>query len=61
MVCQVRELAINLPYPFVENCLKSTYLAYASATRFTNRKTLQHVVLMSSCVVDICGLDVQVW
>ena len=57
---QVRQLGSSLPYPFVEHCLKGLYLSYATACRATNRKTLQHVVLMSSCFVDMCAVDTQV-
>ena len=55
----IRDLGVQLPYPFVEHCLKGLYLSFATACRFTNRKTLPHVVLMSSCVVDMCGVDMQ--
>ena len=56
----IRELSTNLPYPFIEHGLKGVYLSYATACRFTSRKMLAHVVLMSSCVVDLCGVDLQV-
>ena len=55
----IRQLACSLPYPFVEHCLKGLYLAYAQASSRTNRVTLQHLVLLSSCVVDMCAVDAQ--
>ena len=55
----VRQLASSLPYPFIEHSLKAVYLAYAGASRVVNRNTLQHLVLLSSCVVDLCSLDPQ--
>ncbi len=55
----VRSLGASLPYPFIEHALKGLYLAYASSCRSTSRKTLTHIVLMSSCFVDMCAVDAQ--
>ena len=53
----VRQLAVTLPYPFVESCFKGLYLAYAQAAAKTSRSTLPHIVLMASCFVDLCAVD----
>lgn len=60
MACRfaiVRQLGITLPYPFIEHCFKGLYLAYAQACRSTSRQALPHIVLMSSCYVDLCAVD----
>jgi len=56
----VRQIASELPASYVEHALKGLYLTYARSCRTTNRQTLQRVVLMSSCVVDVCGMDMQI-
>eukprot|EP00325_Prymnesiales_sp_UTEX-LB-985_P035368 CAMPEP_0174722610 /NCGR_PEP_ID=MMETSP1094-20130205/38855_1 /TAXON_ID=156173 /ORGANISM="Chrysochromulina brevifilum, Strain UTEX LB 985" /LENGTH=853 /DNA_ID=CAMNT_0015923499 /DNA_START=44 /DNA_END=2602 /DNA_ORIENTATION=- len=55
----VRQMASQLPYPFIEHCLKGLYLSYAQACRTMSRTNLQHLILMSSCVVDLCAIDPQ--
>jgi len=56
----IRLLASEMPPPFLEHTLKGLYLTYARSCRSTSRSTLSRVVLMSSCVVDVCAMDTQV-
>ena len=53
----MRQLAVSLPYPFIEQCLKGLYLSYAIASRTTSRPALPRLVLMASCFVDLCAVD----
>jgi nucleolar complex protein 2 len=56
---RLREMALQMPFPFMELCLKGIYLAYMRNTKFTNELTLPHHVLMGNCVVELYGLDLQ--
>lgn len=51
----VRELSINLPYPFIEHCVKGVYLSYAAACRFTRRASpkLSQPAHVSGLVVQL--------
>eukprot|EP00967_Tisochrysis_lutea_P117057 scaffold189025_cov32-Tisochrysis_lutea.AAC.1 len=53
----IRQLAIEAPAPMLDSCFKALYLAYARASKAMSRARLPRVVLMSSCVVDLCAVD----
>mmetsp|Transcript_4939 Transcript_4939/g.6378 ORF Transcript_4939/g.6378 Transcript_4939/m.6378 type:complete len:859 (+) Transcript_4939:142-2718(+) len=58
---RIRQLALTQPFPFIENCLKSTYLAYAKSAKFANAATvtslLPTLTFMGNCVVELYSLD----
>lgn len=54
---RIRELAIQIPFPFLELCLKGLYLTYMRNTKFTNELNFTHQILMGNCVVELYGLD----
>ncbi len=58
---RIRQLAITQPFPFIENCLKATYLAYAKSAKFANAATvtslLPTLTFMGNCVVELYSLD----
>jgi nucleolar complex protein 2 len=53
----LRQLALEAP--LLDACLKGLYLAYARGARSMSRVRLPRVVLLSSCVVDLCAADPQ--
>jgi len=58
---RIRQLALTQPFPFIELCLKATYLAYAKASKFANAATvtslLPQLTFMGNCVVELYSLD----
>ncbi|KAL9178409.1 hypothetical protein ACHAXT_000056 [Thalassiosira profunda] len=58
---RIRQLAITQPYPFIEEALKLTYLAYARRAKFgtaaTVGTTLPTLTFMGNCVVELYALD----
>jgi len=53
----IRKLAIHLPYPFIDGCLKGSYLTYVRNAKFINPRTLPVISFMSNCIVELCSLD----
>eukprot|EP00163_Fabomonas_tropica_P027458 TRINITY_DN5292_c0_g1_i3.p1 TRINITY_DN5292_c0_g1~~TRINITY_DN5292_c0_g1_i3.p1 ORF type:complete len:823 (-),score=265.12 TRINITY_DN5292_c0_g1_i3:127-2595(-) len=56
----LRKLALNAPYPFIDQCIKAVYLGYVRNAKFTNAKTLPAITFMSNCVTELMGVDLQV-
>uniref|UniRef100_A0A7S2S7C6 Nucleolar complex protein 2 homolog n=1 Tax=Eucampia antarctica TaxID=49252 RepID=A0A7S2S7C6_9STRA len=58
---RIRQLAVTQPFPFIEQCLKSSYLAYAKRAKFANAATvttlLPTLTFMGNCVVELYSLD----
>ncbi len=58
---RIRQLAVTQPFPFIEQCLKATYLAYAKRAKFANAATvtslLPTLTFMGNCVVELYSLD----
>lgn len=54
---RIRDLALQMPFPFLELALKGLYITYMRNTKFTNEATLPHHVLLGNCVVELYGLD----
>ena len=56
---RVRQLAITQPFPFIEECLKKLYLAYAQRAKFATTETsaLPTLTFMGNCVVELYSLD----
>jgi len=58
---RIRQLAVTQPFPFVEDCLKRTYLAYARRAKFGNASSittaLPTLTFMGNCIVELYSLD----
>jgi len=58
---RIRQLSITQPFPFIESCLKSCYLAYAKRAKFANAATvstlLPTITFMGNCCVELYSLD----
>jgi len=58
---RIRQIALTQPFPFIESCLKATYLAYAKSAKFANAATvsslLPQLTFMGNCVVELYSLD----
>eukprot|EP00005_Dracoamoeba_jomungandri_P001401 CAMPEP_0174256008 /NCGR_PEP_ID=MMETSP0439-20130205/5279_1 /TAXON_ID=0 /ORGANISM="Stereomyxa ramosa, Strain Chinc5" /LENGTH=722 /DNA_ID=CAMNT_0015338431 /DNA_START=28 /DNA_END=2196 /DNA_ORIENTATION=- len=50
-------LASITPYPFINYCLKTTYLTFVRNSKFTNVSNYGLVNFMSNCVVELYLLD----
>lgn len=58
---RIRQLAMTQPFPFIEECLKKLYLAYAQRAKFATASTVTSVLptltFMGNCVVELYSLD----
>ena len=55
----LRAMAVGLPPPALERVAKGVYRTFASNAKFLNAESVEHIVFMSTCVVEIFGLDQQ--
>jgi nucleolar complex protein 2 len=55
---RIRQLSFTQPFPFIEDCLKQTYLAYARTAKFTSETTLPTLTFMGNCLVELYSLDI---
>ena len=53
----VRAMALKLPPPSLDSCLKSVYRAFSANAKFVNAASVPHINFMASCVVEMYGLD----
>lgn len=56
---RIRQLAMTQPFPFIEECLKKLYLAYAQRAKFATGESaaLPTLTFMGNCVVELYSLD----
>lgn len=58
---RVRQLAMTQPFPYIEDCLKKLYLAYAQRAKFATASSvtsgLPTLTFMGNCVVELYSLD----
>lgn len=58
---RIRQMAITQPFPFIEDCLKKTYLAYAKRAKYGTSATVTSVLptltFMGNCIVELYSLD----
>ncbi len=58
---RIRQLAMTQPFPFIEECLKKLYLAYAQRAKFATGSSvtsaLPTLTFMGNCVVELYSLD----
>lgn len=55
---RIRQLSLTQPFPFVEDCLKQIYLAYANNAKFTSETSLPTLTFMGNCVVELYSVDI---
>lgn len=59
---RIRQLALTQPFPFIEDVLKKTYLAYARRARFGTAATVTSVLptltFMGNCLCELYSLDI---
>lgn len=53
----VRQMALDIPFPFIEQCLKGIYLTYVRNAKYMNAKVQALVNFMTNCVVELYSLD----
>uniref|UniRef100_A0A6B2KZ78 Nucleolar complex protein 2 homolog n=1 Tax=Arcella intermedia TaxID=1963864 RepID=A0A6B2KZ78_9EUKA len=53
----IRAMALNLPYPFINMILKGAYLDYFRSAKFSNPRTIPMITFMMNCVVELYGID----
>lgn len=60
---RIRQMALTQPFPFIEECLKKLYLAYAQRAKFANAASvtsaLPTLTFMGNCLVELYSLDYQ--
>lgn len=58
---RIRQMALTQPFPFIEDCLKKTYLAYAQRAKFATASSvasaLPTLTFMGNCLVELYSLD----
>lgn len=57
---RIRQLALTQPFPFVEDCMKKTYLAYCRRAKFaapSSVAALPTLTFMGNCIVELYSLD----
>ncbi|GAQ82293.1 hypothetical protein KFL_001060260 [Klebsormidium nitens] len=53
----LREMAVQLDGDFLDQCLKGIYKTYASNVKFVNVAAAPRLAFMSSCIVELYGLN----
>jgi len=58
---RIRQMSITQPFPFIEDCLKKTYLAYAKRAKYGTSagvtSVLPTLTFMGNCIVELYSLD----
>ncbi len=54
---RIRQMAMTCPFPFIEMCMKGTYLTYVKNAKFVSENSLPSIVLMRNCVVELFSID----
>ncbi len=57
---RIRSMALRLPPPFLEECLRGTYLEYARVAKFMNEQTRLSLTFMGNGIVELYSIDVTV-
>lgn len=53
----MRAMAMNMPYPFINICLKGIYLNYIRNAKFVNPQSSPLIEFMATSVVELYSLD----
>jgi nucleolar complex protein 2 len=54
---RIRQMSMDLPFPFIEEALKATYISYTKSSKFVNEQTLPTITFLGNCVVELYSLD----
>ncbi|CAG9467298.1 unnamed protein product [Pedinophyceae sp. YPF-701] len=55
----IREMAMSLPQPMLDNAIKALVRAYAGAAKFMNPSSAPHLGFMGTCIVEVLNVDLQ--
>ncbi|GFR47619.1 hypothetical protein Agub_g9358, partial [Astrephomene gubernaculifera] len=53
----IRALAVSLPQPALDSCLKGAYRIFVANSKFVSAASAPHIAFMSTCLVELWGLD----
>lgn len=53
----IRRLALNTPFPFIEQCMKGLYLSFVRNSKVMNEQSRGAVAMMAKCIVELVGSD----
>ena len=53
----IRELAVQLPRPFIDVCLKAAYHTCVQSARFVSVNSISSIRFMQNGVVELFGID----
>ena len=56
----LRELALRMPYPFIDTVLTGAYLTFVKHTKATTTDNASSQRLMMNCLVELFGIDFQI-
>lgn len=56
-VLLIRSMALRLPSPAIDMCLKGVYKTYVSNAKFVNAASVPHINFMAACVVELYSID----
>jgi nucleolar complex protein 2 len=54
---RLRQLALVLPFPFIEDVLKKSYLGYSRRAKFGTASNLPTLTFLGNCLVELYNLD----
>jgi nucleolar complex protein 2 len=53
----VRQMALDLPQPALDNCLKGVYRAFSSNAKFVNAASMPQINFMAAAVVEVYSIN----
>eukprot|EP00850_Spirogloea_muscicola_P003296 SM000013S26465 [mRNA] locus=s13:520815:526476:+ [translate_table: standard] len=53
----IRQLAVQLPEQYLDTALRGAYKTFAGHAKFVNASTLPRIEFMTTCLVELYGLD----
>jgi nucleolar complex protein 2 len=54
---RLRQLALVMPFPFIEDVLKKTYLGYSRRAKFGTASNFPTLTFLGNCLVELYSLD----
>ncbi len=57
---RIRDMALRLPPPFLDECLRGAYLIYARVVKFVSEQTRLALTFMGNGIVELYSIDVAV-
>ncbi|GLI62328.1 hypothetical protein VaNZ11_004935, partial [Volvox africanus] len=55
----IRAMAVSLPQPALDSCLKGVYRTFISNSKFVSAASAPHIAFMATCLVDLWGIDME--